>query len=44
MTGRLDRLLEATGRDDDAVAVTKLRSMRRLVLATLALEGWVALR
>jgi hypothetical protein len=44
MTGGLDRLLDATGRDDDAVAVSKLRSMRRLVLATLALEGWVALR
>lgn len=44
MTGGLDRLLDATGRDDDAVAVSKLRSMRRLVLATLAVEGWVALR
>lgn len=44
MTGALDRLLDASGRDDDEVALAKLRSMRRLVLATLALEGWLALR
>lgn len=44
MTGAIDRLLARTGRDDDAVALAKLRSMRRLVLMTLALEGWAALR
>lgn len=36
--------LELTGRDDDEVAVRKLRAMRRLVLMTLAFEGWAALR
>jgi hypothetical protein len=42
--GAADRLLAWTGRDDDATAASKLRSMRRLVLASLALEGWAALR
>lgn len=44
MTGVLDRLLDRTGRDDDAIACAKLQAMRRLVLMTLAFEGWVALR
>jgi hypothetical protein len=38
------RWLEATGRDDAGSAASKLRSVRRLVLLTLACEGWVALR
>jgi len=33
-----------TGSDDDDVALDKLRGVRRLVLITLALEGWAALR
>ena len=37
-------LLAWTGRDDDVVARAKLRGVRRLVLITLALEGWAALR
>jgi hypothetical protein len=37
-------LLGWTGRDEDDVAFGKLRGVRRLVLITLALEGWAALR
>jgi hypothetical protein len=44
MSAGIDRFLGLTGRDDDEVAVRKLRAMRRLVLMTLAFEGWVALR
>jgi len=44
MNAALDRLLDRTSRDDDTVAVAKLQSMRRLVLMTLAFEGFVALR
>lgn len=40
----IDRLLAWTGSEDDSVAFRKLRSMRRLVLMTLAFEGWAALR
>lgn len=35
--------LEGRGMDDDAIARSKLRSMRRLVLLTLACEGWAVL-
>ncbi len=44
MSDAADRLLGWTGRDAAATAAAKLRSMRRLVLVTLALEGWAALR
>ena len=37
-------LLAWTGRDEDDVAFSKLRGIRRLVLITMALEGWAALR
>jgi hypothetical protein len=36
--------LGATGVDDPEVAAEKLRSIRRLVLLTVALEAWLALR
>ncbi len=44
MSAGIDRFLAQTGRDDDEVAVRKLQAMRRLVLMTLAFEGWAALR
>lgn len=44
MSAGIDRFLGLTGRDDDGVAVHKLRAMRRLVLMTLAFESWAALR
>jgi hypothetical protein len=38
-----DRWLARTGTDQPDVAASKLRSMRRLVLITIACEGWFAL-
>jgi hypothetical protein len=39
-----DRLLRVTGQDPPEIAASKARSMRRLVLLTLACEAWDALR
>ena len=44
MNGAADRLLSWTGLEDAVTARAKLRAMRRLLLATLAIEGWAALR
>ena len=38
-----DRLLAWTGVDEPEAAPSKLRSMRRLVLITVACEAWLAL-
>ena len=38
------RVLAWTGTDAGAVVESKLRSLRRLILLTLACESWVALR
>jgi len=39
-----DRILARTGVDEPDLALAKLRSIRRLVLITLACESWYALR